>query len=56
MYAAAVEHKHLYVTNPNSLPWTNNVIRQQEWVKIIGIKYEIKPPRLICLKVSDKNM
>jgi len=52
MYAAAVKQNHLYDISPSSLPWTKQIIRQQEWVKIIDINYEIKPPRLICLKVS----
>lgn len=27
----------------------------QEFVKIVGIKYEIRPPRLCCLKVAQMN-
>ena len=38
--------------NEKSLPWSNQAIREQELVKVIGIKYEIKPPRLCCLKVT----
>lgn len=47
-----VAEKNVYENNPKSLPWTNRTIREQEFVKIIGIKYEIKPPRLCCLKVT----
>lgn len=28
------------------------MFQHQEYVKIIGIKYEIKPPRLCCLKLG----
>ena len=27
----------------------------QEFVKVIGIKYEIRPPRLCCLKLAQMN-
>ncbi|XP_046444292.1 uncharacterized protein LOC124194243 [Daphnia pulex] len=52
MYVAAVQQKNLYEINPDLLPWTKQIIRQQEWVKIIGIEFEIKPPRLVCLKLG----
>lgn len=53
LYVEAVNQKKLFELKPCSLPWSNQTIREQELVKIIGIKYEIKPPRLCCLKVID---
>ena len=52
LYVNAVKEKKVYELNPRSLPWSNQTIGEQELVKVIGIKYEIKPPRLCCLKVS----
>lgn len=51
LYVEAVNQKKLFELKTCSLPWSNQTIREQELVKIIGIKYEIKPPRLCCLKV-----
>ncbi len=28
------------------------IFQDQELVKVVGIKYEIKPPRLVCLKLA----
>ena len=28
------------------------LLQEEEFVKIIGMKYEIKPPRLVCLKLG----
>ncbi|KAK4329631.1 hypothetical protein Pmani_000034 [Petrolisthes manimaculis] len=54
LYAEAVMNRHLYTVDQRNLPWTRTVnkLRHQEFVKIIGIKYEIKPPRLCCLKLG----
>lgn len=27
-------------------------LQDQELVKVVGIKYEIRPPRLVCLKLA----
>ncbi|XP_057373055.1 bromodomain and WD repeat-containing protein 3-like [Daphnia carinata] len=51
-YVDAINQKKLFDLNPRSLPWSSQTIREQELVKIIGIKYEIKPPRLCCLKLG----
>ena len=53
MYVNAVKEKKVFELPPRSLPWSNQTIREQELVKVIGIKYEIKPPRLCCLKVNN---
>lgn len=52
LYVEAVTKKKVFELNPRSLPWSNQTIREQELVKVIGIKYEIKPPRLCCLKLG----
>lgn len=46
-----VKQKKLYKFNPRSLPWYSETIGEQEFVKIIGIKYEIKPQMTYFLKV-----
>lgn len=51
LYVEEVKKKTVYAINEKSLPWVNHNIREQELVKVIGIKYEVKPPRLCCLKV-----
>ncbi|XP_057378098.1 bromodomain and WD repeat-containing protein 3-like [Daphnia carinata] len=48
LYADAINQKKLLDLH-SSLPWAN----EQEVVKIIGIKFDIKPPnRLYCLKLQ----
>jgi len=55
LYAEAVNNKKVFELAQRSLPWSRQTIREQELVKVIGIKYEIKPPRLCCLKVNDRT-
>ncbi|XP_045122866.1 bromodomain and WD repeat-containing protein 3-like isoform X2 [Portunus trituberculatus] len=54
LYVEAVMNRKLYTVDKRNLPWTRttNKLRHQEFVKIIGVKYEIKPPRLCCLKLG----
>ncbi|XP_063869262.1 PH-interacting protein-like isoform X2 [Scylla paramamosain] len=54
LYVEAVMNRKLYTVDKRNLPWnrTTNKLRHQEFVKIIGVKYEIKPPRLCCLKLG----
>ncbi|KAF2360852.1 Bromodomain, partial [Trinorchestia longiramus] len=56
-YVDAVIKRKLYNIDMKSLPWTkpNSSIKECEYVKIIGIKYEIRPPRLCCLKLAILN-
>lgn len=51
-YLEAVRTKNVYKLNNNCEPWTQLDLRDNEVVKIIGIKYEIRPPRLCCLKLA----
>nr|XP_022911448.1 bromodomain and WD repeat-containing protein 3 isoform X1 [Onthophagus taurus] len=52
LYVKAVNAKHIYETNPKDFPWIKMKLKDQEFVKIVGIKYEIRPPRLCCLKLT----
>lgn len=54
-YLDAVRNKNLYKLNNNSEPWNQMNLRDHEFVKVIGIKYEIRPPRLCCLKMGKMD-
>uniref|UniRef100_A0AAX7VKN3 Bromo domain-containing protein n=1 Tax=Astatotilapia calliptera TaxID=8154 RepID=A0AAX7VKN3_ASTCA len=41
-----------YSINPQKQPWNRLNLRDQESVKVVGIKYEVGPPTLCCLKVA----
>ncbi|KZC10837.1 PH-interacting protein, partial [Dufourea novaeangliae] len=51
-YLDAVRNKKVYELSPRCEPWNKVNIRAQEFVKVVGIKYEIRPPRLCCLKLA----
>ncbi|CAG9864164.1 unnamed protein product [Phyllotreta striolata] len=52
LYLDAVETKNVYEINAKELPWKKLNIQPHEFCKVIGIQYEIKPPRLCCLKLA----
>nr|CAI5864220.1 unnamed protein product [Callosobruchus analis] len=52
LYLDAVERNQVYEVSVNDLPWNKIIIRDHEFAKVIGIQYEIKPPRLCCLKLA----
>ncbi|XP_044740544.1 bromodomain and WD repeat-containing protein 3 isoform X3 [Chrysoperla carnea] len=52
LYLDAVRAKNLYEIGPRSEPWLKTNLRAGELVKVVGIKYEIRPPRLCCLKLA----
>uniref|UniRef100_A0A6P7F9G1 Bromodomain and WD repeat-containing protein 3 n=1 Tax=Diabrotica virgifera virgifera TaxID=50390 RepID=A0A6P7F9G1_DIAVI len=52
LYLNAVEMKNVYEISVKDLPWHKMTIRDREFAKVIGIQYEIKPPRLCCLKLA----
>lgn len=54
-YLEAVRTKNVYKLSNNSEPWNRLVLKEHELVKLIGIKYEIRPPRLCCLKLALIN-
>ncbi|CAH6792596.1 bromodomain and WD repeat-containing protein 1 isoform X1 [Phodopus roborovskii] len=51
-YIEAVRRNKIYELNPNKEPWRKMELRDQELVKIVGIRYEVGPPTLCCLKLA----
>ncbi|KAG8591030.1 hypothetical protein GDO81_007020 [Engystomops pustulosus] len=51
-YINAVQRSNLSIGNSLKEPWRKCVLRDQELVKIVGIRYEIGPPTLCCLKLA----
>lgn len=54
-YLDAVRNKKVYNLGSRCEPWQQLQIRDHQLCKVIGIKYEIKPPRLCCLKLGLMN-
>ncbi|XP_039288557.1 bromodomain and WD repeat-containing protein 3 isoform X2 [Nilaparvata lugens] len=53
MYLDAVKNRGVYDLQPSQItPWGKINIKEPELVKIIGIKYELRPPRLCCLRLA----
>ncbi|XP_075398401.1 bromodomain and WD repeat-containing protein 1 isoform X2 [Tenrec ecaudatus] len=51
-YIEAVRRNNIYELNHNKEPWRKIDLRDQELVKIVGIRYEVGPPTLCCLKLA----
>ncbi|KAH0630960.1 hypothetical protein JD844_004374, partial [Phrynosoma platyrhinos] len=51
-YVRAVKKAKIYSVNMQKQPWNKMELREQESVKIVGIKYEVGPPTLCCLKLA----
>ncbi|XP_060054692.1 bromodomain and WD repeat-containing protein 1 isoform X1 [Erinaceus europaeus] len=51
-YVEAVRRNDIYDLNPHKEPWRKMELRDQELVKIVGIRYEVGPPTLCCLKLA----
>lgn len=51
-YLEAVRLKKVYKLSHSSEPWNFRTLRDHELARVIGIKYEIRPPRLCCLKLA----
>ena len=52
-YFDCVNKKKVYaLTGKQFEPWKQHELRDHEICKVIGIKYEIRPPRLCCLKLA----
>uniref|UniRef100_A0A452VH75 Bromodomain and WD repeat domain containing 3 n=1 Tax=Ursus maritimus TaxID=29073 RepID=A0A452VH75_URSMA len=51
-YVRAVRKSKIYSLNLKKQPWNKMDLREQEFVKIVGIKYEVGPPTLCCLKLA----
>lgn len=54
-YIEAVKKGKIYEIDTKNLPWRKLKLREQEVVKIVDINYEIRPPRLCCLKLLLVN-
>ncbi|XP_062620168.1 bromodomain and WD repeat-containing protein 3-like isoform X2 [Saccostrea cucullata] len=54
LYLLAVKKRNVYKFDiRKNQPWhLNQNLREQEHMKIVGIKYEVRPPRLCCLKMA----
>ncbi|CAB0011603.1 unnamed protein product, partial [Nesidiocoris tenuis] len=53
LYLKAVMNKRVYVlSSTQRTPWGKLQLKEPELVKIIGIKYELRPPRLCCLRLA----
>uniref|UniRef100_H3CWD4 PH-interacting protein n=1 Tax=Tetraodon nigroviridis TaxID=99883 RepID=H3CWD4_TETNG len=48
----AMANKKIYSINPKKQPWQQMELREQELMKIVGIKYEVGLPTLCCLKLA----
>ncbi|XP_044298191.1 bromodomain and WD repeat-containing protein 1 isoform X3 [Varanus komodoensis] len=51
-YIEAVRKNNIYKLNPHKEPWRKMILREQELVKIVGLRYEVGPPTLCCLKLN----
>ncbi|KAM4701838.1 bromodomain and WD repeat-containing protein 1 [Discoglossus pictus] len=51
-YINAVRRNNTDPLNLLKEPWKKIVLRDQELVKIVGIRYEVGPPTLCCLKLT----
>ncbi|XP_074069963.1 bromodomain and WD repeat-containing protein 1 isoform X2 [Macrotis lagotis] len=51
-YVEAVRRNKIYELNPCKEPWKKMDLRDQELVKIVGMRYEVGPPTLCCLKLA----
>ncbi|CAH0389929.1 unnamed protein product [Bemisia tabaci] len=53
LYLEAVKVKNVYPVNDRMAnPWGKLQMKEPELVKVVGIRYEIKPPRLCCLRFA----
>ncbi|XP_061669062.1 PH-interacting protein isoform X2 [Syngnathoides biaculeatus] len=51
-YVEMAKQKKIYSINPKKQPWHKMELREQELMKIVGIKYEVGLPTLCCLKLA----
>lgn len=51
-YFECVKNKKVYELSGKYEPWQQLELREHEFCRVIGIKYEIRPPRLCCLKLA----
>ncbi|XP_042316498.1 PH-interacting protein isoform X4 [Sceloporus undulatus] len=51
-YVSMAKKNKIYSINPKKQPWHKMELREQELMKIVGIKYEVGLPTLCCLKLA----
>ncbi|XP_076016231.1 PH-interacting protein isoform X2 [Genypterus blacodes] len=51
-YVEMAKQKKIFSIHPKKQPWHKMELREQELMKIVGIKYEVGLPTLCCLKLS----
>uniref|UniRef100_A0A8K9WRZ3 Bromo domain-containing protein n=1 Tax=Oncorhynchus mykiss TaxID=8022 RepID=A0A8K9WRZ3_ONCMY len=51
-YVEMTKQNQIYSINPKKQPWHKMELREQELVKIVGLKYEVGLPSLCCLKLA----
>uniref|UniRef100_A0A4W3J053 PH-interacting protein n=1 Tax=Callorhinchus milii TaxID=7868 RepID=A0A4W3J053_CALMI len=51
-YVEMTKKLKIYPINAKKQPWHKMDLREQELVKVVGIKYEVGPPTLCCLKLA----
>ncbi|GCB60888.1 hypothetical protein scyTo_0011213, partial [Scyliorhinus torazame] len=51
-YVEAVKKAKIYTISLRKQPWQKLEFRDQEVLKIVGLKYEVGPPTLCCLKLA----
>uniref|UniRef100_A0A674BZ22 Pleckstrin homology domain interacting protein n=1 Tax=Salmo trutta TaxID=8032 RepID=A0A674BZ22_SALTR len=51
-YVEMTKQNKIYSINPKKQPWHKMELREQELVKIVGLKYEVGLPSLCCLKLA----
>uniref|UniRef100_A0A3B5LNK7 Pleckstrin homology domain interacting protein n=1 Tax=Xiphophorus couchianus TaxID=32473 RepID=A0A3B5LNK7_9TELE len=51
-YVEMAKQKKIFSIHPKKQPWHKMELREQELMKIVGIKYEVGLPTLCCLKLA----
>ncbi|KAL7865002.1 hypothetical protein AOLI_G00164220 [Acnodon oligacanthus] len=51
-YVEMAKKNKIFSINPKKQPWHKMELREQELLKIVGIKYEVGLPTLCCLKLA----
>uniref|UniRef100_A0A8C1N2V8 Pleckstrin homology domain interacting protein n=1 Tax=Cyprinus carpio TaxID=7962 RepID=A0A8C1N2V8_CYPCA len=51
-YVEMAKKNKIFSINPKKQPWQKLELREQELLKIVGIKYEVGLPTLCCLKLA----
>ncbi|MGH0125533.1 UNVERIFIED_CONTAM: hypothetical protein FKN15_036267, partial [Acipenser sinensis] len=51
-YVEMAKKNNIFSINPKKQPWHKMELREQELMKIVGIKYEVGLPTLCCLKLA----